>query len=168
MRRALTRIGPGLLAAGGLHLAATLGRPAIEAARLAPALVLPPLLANLAMCWVFGRTLAPGREPLLTRLCRFAHGEIPDAYARYTAALTRLWTAVFALLAVASVALALAADLAVWSWFANVGSYAILGALFLGEHVYRGIRFPETGPHSPLRTLRVMADPEAWREARSR
>ena len=33
--------------------------------------------AYLALLWYFGRTLRPGREPLITRIARRIHGSVP-------------------------------------------------------------------------------------------
>src|SRR6185436_6251882 len=56
-----------------------------------------PLLTQLAICmglmWLFGRTLLPGREPLVTFIARLVHGPLPAPIMRYTRNVTRAWTA---------------------------------------------------------------------------
>ena len=48
------------------------------------ALVLPPVLIDLALCGLFGRTLRRGAEPLITSFARHAHGGVlpPDQIGR--------------------------------------------------------------------------------------
>lgn len=133
---------------------------------LAQAVTLPPVALNLFMLAVFGRTLLPGREPLITRLCRLeriALGlEVPPDLAAYTRRLTVLWVLLFAALAALSAWAAAFADLVLWSWIANIAAPAASITLFLGEHVWRSLRYPAHGPASPLRTLRTMLRPDAW------
>jgi uncharacterized membrane protein len=53
-----------------------------------------------------------------------------------------------------SLALALSGNRDAWSLFTNLINYLLVGALFLGEFVYRRLRFPHQQHHSPLRLLR--------------
>jgi uncharacterized membrane protein len=85
----------------------------------------------------FGRTLAPGRVPLIERIARVSDPELKPSLTRYTRLLTALWCVYFAI----------AALLAVWglggSSF-NAGAWVGLGsaALFVGEHRLRRLFFP--------------------------
>src|ERR1044071_2801817 len=44
--------------------------------------------AYLALLWYFGRTLRPGREPLITRIARRIHGSVPPEMDCFTRPLT--------------------------------------------------------------------------------
>lgn len=126
------------------------------------ALYVPPVLLPAFMAWAFGRTLLPGRTPLIAQFIQLLHTpqEKPDEavwpYARW---LTGAWTALFLILASMNLLLAALADpngllLACglsppitisqqwWSRFANLIAYLIVAAFFLIEYAYRRWRFP--------------------------
>jgi uncharacterized membrane protein len=125
-------------------------------------LLAPSVLANLAMFYVFGNTLLPGKEPLITRFRRIDIGHVTPKFERYTRQLTVLWTVLFALGTVVSVAAAVAGEVELWSWIAFVLMPALSAALFLGEHVYRAYRYGAEERTSPLHTLSLMFHPQAW------
>lgn len=129
----------------------------------------PPVLLNAFLAWLFARTLAAGRRPLIEQLVWTLHGN-PDAMdagiAPYARHLTAVWAALFASLATLSLVLALLAvpdgllsgagieppvsvPLSLWSLFANVLNYVIVAAFFLLEYAWRKRRFPQ----QPYRNL---------------
>ena len=55
-------------------------------------LLAPSVLANLAMFCIFGHTLLPRHEPLITRFRRLDVGHVTPAFEQLHAALTMLWT----------------------------------------------------------------------------
>jgi uncharacterized membrane protein len=137
----------------------------------------PPVLITALMAWVFGQTLRPGRMPLIERIVRAIHG--PDdalspeilAYARR---LTWAWSVLFTLLAATNLSLALFATpggllaamgvappfsvpLRVWSLFANVINYLIIGGFFVLEYLLRRRRFPQQRYRSLLDFVRHVA-----------
>jgi uncharacterized membrane protein len=116
-------------------------------------LFLPPLGVNLALAWFFGRTLAPGREALITRFARLERGEPEPEVLAYTRRLTWVWVVFFLLMAATSAALALSGAHAAWVGFTAVGNYLCVVALFALEFAYRRWRFPRdehrTDPISP-------------------
>jgi uncharacterized membrane protein len=121
----------------------------------APPLLLyaPPAALNVAFGVFFGVTLAPGREPRIASFARLERGgTLPPDLARYTRRLTWLWAGFFFGSAAAGLLLAGFAPLAVWSAFVNVVSYVAVAALFVGEYLYRKLRFPQYR-HAPLATL---------------
>ena len=102
----------------------------------------PPVIFNLALAVWFGRSLLPGEEPVIGWFARLQRGEnLPEELARYTRGLTILWTLFFVAVSALSVALAVFADPAAWSLFANGIDYLLVGALFVGEYVYRRLRY---------------------------
>jgi uncharacterized membrane protein len=114
----------------------------------------PPVAINLALCWLFGRTLARGRVPLIARFAVMEQGTLSPELASYTRKLTWLWTLLFAGAAVASVVLALSGSRDAWSLFTNFLNYLLVAVMFLGEFVYRRLRFRSYRHHSPLQLLR--------------
>jgi uncharacterized membrane protein len=88
---------------------------------------------------VFGSTLLPGREALVTMLARKMHATVPDDMAAYTRGVTWAWTLFFAGQLAGSLALLLFAPLADWSLFVNVLNFPLLVLMFAGESCYRTI-----------------------------
>ncbi len=114
---------------------------------------LPPVIINLALAVWFGSTLAPGEEPMVGWFARLARGtEVPPELARYTRYSTVVWTAFFASTAAAAAALAVLATPETWSLFANGIDYLLVGVLFVGEYVFRRVRYRHH-QHRPLADL---------------
>lgn len=126
--------------------------------------VLFPLVLNMALCWMFGRTLGQGREALITRFARLIeNGDPPLEVVRYTRRLTLVWCLVFSAFAVELALLALLADPAVWSLFANVINYLLVIVVFVVEYGYRRWRFRHRSHLSPLQFLTSLAKAD-WRQ----
>jgi uncharacterized membrane protein len=159
---------PGLLrtrlVAWALLLAALAGLYALSRQDLATLpLFAPPILLNAFLAWLFGHTLLQGRVPMIVRIVHAMRGApetLDPAVVAYARRLTAVWTALFVLLAVLSLVLALIAvphgllasfgvtpavsvPLATWSLFANVLNYVIVVAFFIGEYAWRRRVFPE-------------------------
>ena len=114
-----------------------------------------PLAVNLALCGLFGRTLAAGREPMIARFARLERGaELPADLARYARALTFAWTGFFAAMAAVSLGRARWGSVLAWSRFTNVVNYALVALLFVGEYVYRRVRFRHYRHLSPIEVVR--------------
>ena len=102
----------------------------------------PPVVINLALAAWFGRSLAPGEEPVISWFARLVRGaELPADLARYTRNSTLMWTVFFSGMAGVAVALAVLATQQTWSLFANGINYLLVGALFVGEFAYRRLRY---------------------------
>jgi uncharacterized membrane protein len=122
----------------------------------------PSVIFNAGLLVIFGHTLLPGREPLITRFRRIDVGFVAPVFVSYTRTLTALWTLIFAVGTTVSLGAALWGDIALWSWLALIVLPIVTAVFFVGEHVYRAIRYgPEAGA-SLLRTLRIMTDERAW------
>ena len=136
----------------------------LEGSRTVSAIILfPPALISAYFLVLFGRTLLPGQEPLITRFSQVNFdGAVPPAIARYTRQLTIVWTVLFAAMSVETIALGVFADLATWSWWANVINPAVALSFFFLEHAYRAVRYREWGHSSPLRTIAIMMRPSSW------
>ena len=112
----------------------------------------PPLAAFAFMAFFFYRTLRPGSEPLITKVARREHPDLPPDMARYTRALTWSWALCFALLFVVGLLLVPVVALDTWSRVVHGSGYIVPGVLFLGEYAYRHYRFRERS-HGSLRVL---------------
>jgi len=150
-----------LLAAVWIHNALRWLAPPVAGAAvywLAPpaewVLFVPPVVINLALAWVFGRTLLRGRVPLISRFALMEQTTLSPEVAAYTRLLTWVWTLLFVGAAITSLVLALSGHHDAWSLFTNLINYLLVGALFLGEFAYRRVRFRNYRHHSPLQLLR--------------
>lgn len=117
-------------------------------------LYVPPVMINLALCWLFGRTLVKGRVPLIARFAMIEQGTLAAELERYTRTLTWTWTLLFAAAALTSALLALSGSRDAWSLFTNFLNYLAVALLFLGEYLYRRVRWRHYRHHSPLQLLR--------------
>lgn len=131
-----------LLGILALHFSASLGFLAYA----------PPIAAFLFMALFFLSTVRPGVEPLIVRIARTEHPDVPpelEAHARW---LTWFWGWCF--VAMAAIALALAPQLPIdaWSHWVHAMGYAVPALLFLGEHLYRLRRFNQYS-HGPILPL---------------
>jgi uncharacterized membrane protein len=133
----------------GVALAAVVWRFA-EAVRVL--VFIPPLAAFAFMAFFFGSTLRAGSEPLITRIARKEHPDLPPEMARHARWLTGVWTACFVALFVVALALAPLVPLETWSRWVHGLGYVVPGALFLGEHAYRHHRFAQRA-HGSLAVL---------------
>ena len=127
----------------------------------------PPVLLNLFLAWLFGHTLAEGRTPLIAQFMHAVHPPpVAPALLAYARRLTLAWSLLFVLLALLSLVLALLAvpqgllasagvappwplPQTLWSLFANLFNYLIVGMFFVAEFAYRRRRFRDL----PYRTL---------------
>jgi uncharacterized membrane protein len=147
-----------LVAASGGRVAGLVAGLALAAAawRFADAVrvlvFIPPLAAFAFMAFFFGRTLRVGSEPLISRIARKEHPDLPPDVARHTRWLTQVWTACFVALFVVALALAPWLSLEAWSRWVQLLGYVVPGALFLGEYVHRHRRFAHH-PHGSLPVL---------------
>lgn len=171
-------------------LAAVLGAGLVWLARTPYAqmlLLAPPMVFVGFVAWMFGRSLRPPRQALITRIVsameRTEPARLPPELLRYSRRLTLMWALLLAALAVANGVLALIAvpdgvlarlghtpavsiGQEEWSLFANLLNYGIVGGFFMGEYTLRKRLFP----HRPYRHffdfLRQMAalGPRFWRD----
>lgn len=103
----------------------------------------------LVLLVVFGITLLPRREPLITTVARKLRGGLTDELALYTRRVTWMWCGFFVAQMLGSLLLVLFAPLGVWSWFVNVLNLPLVLAMFGAEYGYRLWRF-RGYPHEKL------------------
>jgi uncharacterized membrane protein len=115
----------------------------------------------LGLLLLFGRTLLPRREALVTRLARRFEDPLPPVVARYTRGVTWAW-ALFAAGQLAASALLLAlAPAATWSFFVNALEWPLIAAMFLGEYACRLLVVPRRHRVGPLAAIRAFARRDA-------
>ncbi|QID16471.1 hypothetical protein G3580_01830 [Nitrogeniibacter mangrovi] len=90
-----------------------------------------------SLAGLFGRTLGAGRTPMVSLFAQTVHGPLAPPLARYTRRVTVAWTAVFCLMAAASLVLFFSGHVASWSLFANVLTPILIPAVFLIEYLVR-------------------------------
>lgn len=98
---------------------------------------------NLALAFVFGRTLAAGREPLVSAFARVAHGYTTPAIERYTRGVTLAWTLFFLAMAAASIVLYSMDWMHAWSLLVNAGSPTLIALMFVVEYAIRHRVLPD-------------------------
>jgi uncharacterized membrane protein len=101
-----------------------------------------------ALAVTFGATLWAGPErALCSRIAAFVMPGARDAqYMLYTWKVTLAWTVFFALTAAVSIVLFFWGPLVWWSFFANVLSPVLVGAMFAAEYAIRLVALPQR-PH---------------------
>ena len=114
------------------------------------------------LCGAFGRTLQPGRVPIITNLAGIVHGSLSPALTRYTRSVTWAWTLFFGVTAGLSLLLFWLSPIALWSAFANLLGGPLLVLMFVGEYAVRCYVLPAADRAGPLEAIR------AYRDASSR
>ncbi|SAK46587.1 membrane protein [Caballeronia hypogeia] len=110
---------------------------------------------NLALAWMFGRTLGHGREPLCTQFATMVHGRIEPRVVRYTRHVTLAWTLFFVATALASTVLFACASIVAWSTFANYLALPLVGLMFVAEYACRRVALPDMEPSSIMDAVRA-------------
>ena len=104
---------------------------------------------NAFMLWLFGRTLLPGRLPLISQVARHLNdGELTPAVAAYTRRVTLAWSLFFAAQLLGSALLYLFAPLAAWSLFVNVLNTPLIALMFAAEYLVRLLLHPDQARNS--------------------
>jgi uncharacterized membrane protein len=117
----------------------------------------PHAAGYLFLLWLFGRTLGPGRDALITRLARQVHGTLPPFMETYTRRLTLAWCVFFAAQLAASALLLAFAPLETWSLFVNVLNLPLVALMFTGDYLYRVLRYPGTRQSSIATAVQAYA-----------
>ncbi len=95
-----------------------------------------PMLFDLGVAAVFFGSLFTTR-PLVERIARVFHPDLPPSGVRYTRRVTRAWGVLMVLVAAVSLYTALAASLRTWSLFNGVIVYLVIGVAFACEYLMR-------------------------------
>lgn len=110
---------------------------------------------NLFLLWLFGRTLLPGREPLITQISRRVNGHLYSEVVGYTRWVTVAWCTYFFLQVLVSLLLYVFASLASWSFFINVLNLPLLVVMFVVEKACRTALFPNHPKTTILKAIEV-------------
>jgi len=102
-----------------------------------------PVVVNVLMMTVFGSSLLRGR-PVIERIARLRHPDLPPEGVRYTRQVTQVWTAFFLLNGLAAAALGLWGSWYWWTLYNGLISYLLMGLLMVGEWLLR-----PTPPEAP-------------------
>jgi len=97
------------------------------------------------LAWWFGsslRGITHGGLSVIGQFAQRVHALTPDMRV-YTGQVTKLWTAYFIAMALASLAIYAWLPFSAWALFANVLTPIFIAALFIGEHVIRYRLHPE-------------------------
>ncbi len=116
-----------------------------------------PVLIQLMLMWVFGRTLLKDKGPsFIERFVRLQFPEFPPGVSEYLRNLTILWTLFFAFNAILCTFLAIWADDRWWALYNGLIIYLLIGLLMTGEYIYRHFRFPELAIPDPKSSIKTM------------
>lgn len=124
----------------------------------AAAFGLPHAAISLSLLWLFGHTLLPGREALITRLARRVHGQLEPRMLRYTRGVTVAWCVFFAAQLAGSVLLYRFASLDAWSIFITMLYLPAVLLMFVAEYLFRIWTYPGH-PHTSIpRAIRAFTE----------
>jgi uncharacterized membrane protein len=107
---------------------------------------------------LFGGSLMPGREPLITVIARKVRGYLTEEMEVYTRRVTWAWCFFCGAQLSVSVVLFLNATDEVWSFFINVMDLPLLLTMFAVEYCWRLYRFWEYPHGSVLDIVRVFME----------
>ena len=110
---------------------------------------IPYVAAYAVILTIFGASLLPGREPLITAIARKIHGVLRPDVAVYTRRVTIAWCCFFASQLIVSLTLLFCAPMVVWSFYVNVLDLPLVALMFAGEYLYR-ITHVRNWPHSTV------------------
>jgi uncharacterized membrane protein len=104
-----------------------------------------PFIAQTTLAFLVGRTLMPGRTPAIQRVAEALHDDgspLPADIRLYTRRVTWLWALTFATLAAVDLLTMLpSADLSMSSALVSGANLCIIGAMIVGEFLYRRQRY---------------------------
>lgn len=103
---------------------------------------LPSVLIPLVFLVIFSRGLAGPGPSLVTRIATAIDGELPPEVIDYTRRVNYLWSGFFVLMTLANLLIALLAARERWALFIDCINYAAVGLVFVGEYMFRRVRFP--------------------------
>jgi len=126
-------------------------------------LYVPPIALPLLLLGVFGSTLLPGKIPLVTDIGEKARGPLSPQMRNYTLRVTQLWALMFAALATSSALLAWLASDQIWSLATSVVNHVITGTLFVGEFIFRKIKFRDHDHPTFIEYIRIVTSSEIYK-----
>lgn len=124
-------------------------------------LLLPPTVLNTWLAYLFGRTLLAGREPMISTFARLERASLsgqaaealPPELVRYTRNLTKIWSGMLFAMAIVATLLACFGSYTLWAIFTGLISYVLMAMLFLGEYMFRRLRFAHYQHAQPFQAI---------------
>ena len=113
--------------------------------------------AMLLLGTLFGHSLMPGREPMVSRFARQLHGTLSPRLRRYTRGVTWAWTAFFASMALFSLVLFALAPARIWALYAELLTPLLVLALFAVEYLVRLRALPPEERAGPIESVLAYA-----------
>jgi uncharacterized membrane protein len=107
------------------------------------AFYLPPIVIPALIAGIFIRSLLPGNEPLVTSIGEKARGPLSTAMRQYTRRVTLVWAIMLVVMTALGIALPVLSSEKIWSLYTNFLSYISIALLFVGEYLYRRVRFKD-------------------------
>ncbi len=104
------------------------------------ALLLVPVVVNLALLVAFARTLVTG-PPLVETFARMQVPDLPPDEVRYCRSVTGIWCVFFLTNGAVCARLAWVGPTWLWTLYTGLVSYLLIGLLFAAEFVVRAWRF---------------------------
>jgi uncharacterized membrane protein len=95
-----------------------------------------PVVINLVMLCVFGGSLFT-TMPLVERLARLQHPDLPPQGVRYTRRVTQIWCVFFIMNGSVALFTALRGDMPLWTLWNGMIAYVLMGMLMAGEWLVR-------------------------------
>ena len=95
------------------------------------------------LCIAFARTLAPGREPMISVFARMVHGPLGPQMVAYTRQVTLAWSVFFGAMALVSTVLFFSTTVSIWSTFANFFTAPLIALMFIVEYGVRRRVLPD-------------------------
>lgn len=136
LARALLR--PGAMQPGGrwLPALALAGSLALALSGSDAALRAYPVMINALLLAAFGMSLVQG-PPVVERLARLRHPDLPREGIHYTRRVTQIWCGFFLTNGLTAAALGMWGSWLAWTWYNGAVSYVLMGALLVGEWLLR-------------------------------
>jgi uncharacterized membrane protein len=97
-----------------------------------------PTLVNAGLLAAFAATLNGG-PTMIEKFARLRHAELSARQVQHTRRMTQIWCAFFAVNGGVSAYLALSGSRAAWALYNGVLAYLLIGALIVGEIVWRHV-----------------------------
>jgi hypothetical protein len=119
------------------------------------AAAVPHAMTYLALLVLFGTSLQPGREAVVTTLARRSRGHLPASVVRYTRRVTWAWCGFFLAQLLGSFLLLLFAPLRVWSLVIGLGNLPLIAVMLCAEYIYRQWRHAARPPERLIDMVRI-------------
>jgi uncharacterized membrane protein len=119
------------------------------------------VVIHLGLAALFGASLRPGAQALISRVAQSVHGVLSPEMALYTRHVTLAWTGYFVVMAVLSLAIYAIAPFEAWATFANWLTPLALTAMFCGEHLLRYRLHPDFERVSMVRAIQAYSQRHA-------